>query len=274
MFERYTERARRSIFFARYEASQYGSPYVETEHLLLALWREDEGLRRLAPAEPFRRAVDERVQQHPKTSTSADLPISHQLKRVLAYAAEEAEQIGSRDIVPRHLALGLLREADSLGAQLLREHGVDRDRILSLEPTVVPSPPSGPLAQRLSTIVAHARLQLESANGQVFQHPALAHLIHTGMAHHLVIAQALVSSTVEAVSLPSSASSQYYAALPWHQLTELWLRQQDLLIHLISQLPKSRWNTPCRLGVQPDIPVHQLIEEYATWVERMLPSTA
>ena len=47
MFERYSERARRVIFFARYEASQYGSPYIETEHLLLGLLREDSGLRRL-----------------------------------------------------------------------------------------------------------------------------------------------------------------------------------------------------------------------------------
>ncbi len=44
MFERYTEKARRVIFFARYEASQYGSPYIETEHLLLGLLREDKAL--------------------------------------------------------------------------------------------------------------------------------------------------------------------------------------------------------------------------------------
>ena len=44
MFERYTEKARRVIFFARYEASQYGSPYIETEHLLLGLMREDKAL--------------------------------------------------------------------------------------------------------------------------------------------------------------------------------------------------------------------------------------
>ncbi len=66
MFERYTEPARRTIFFARYEASQYGSPYIETEHFLLALWREDEALRRLVPGEFFRRAVDERAQKNPK----------------------------------------------------------------------------------------------------------------------------------------------------------------------------------------------------------------
>ena len=44
MFEKYTEKARRVIFFARYEASQFGSPYIETEHLLLGLLREDKAL--------------------------------------------------------------------------------------------------------------------------------------------------------------------------------------------------------------------------------------
>jgi ATP-dependent Clp protease ATP-binding subunit ClpA len=51
MFERYTEKARRVIFFARYEASQYGSPYIETEHLLLGLMREDHTLARKFPHE-------------------------------------------------------------------------------------------------------------------------------------------------------------------------------------------------------------------------------
>jgi len=54
MFERYTEKARRVIFFARYEASQFGSPYIETEHLLLGLLREDKQLanRFLRPMRP------------------------------------------------------------------------------------------------------------------------------------------------------------------------------------------------------------------------------
>ena len=50
MFERYTEKARRVIFFARYEASQFGSPYIETEHLLLGLLREDKALTNRFPA--------------------------------------------------------------------------------------------------------------------------------------------------------------------------------------------------------------------------------
>lgn len=63
MFERYTEKARRVIFFARYEASQYGSPCIETEHLLLGLLREDKALthrflRSYGAAESIRRQID------------------------------------------------------------------------------------------------------------------------------------------------------------------------------------------------------------------------
>jgi ATP-dependent Clp protease ATP-binding subunit ClpC len=47
MFERYTPKARRAIFFARYEASQYGSPYIESEHLLLGVMREDSAVRKI-----------------------------------------------------------------------------------------------------------------------------------------------------------------------------------------------------------------------------------
>ena len=59
MFERYTEVARRTIFFARYEASVFGSPYIETEHLLLALLREDHSFRNRRPLEPPNRFASE-----------------------------------------------------------------------------------------------------------------------------------------------------------------------------------------------------------------------
>ena len=94
MFERYTEKARRVIFFARYEASQYGSPYIETEHLLLGLMREDKALavrvlKSSAKIDAIRRSVEQHTPPGAKVSTSVDMPLSHESKRVLAYAAEE-----------------------------------------------------------------------------------------------------------------------------------------------------------------------------------------
>ena len=98
MFERYTERARRVIFFARYEASQFGSTTIETEHLLLGLIREDKNLtnrflRNHSSIESIRKEIEGRTTIREKVSTSIDLPLSNECKRILAYAAEEAEAL-------------------------------------------------------------------------------------------------------------------------------------------------------------------------------------
>ena len=82
MFERYTEKARRIIFFARYEASQFGSPYIETEHLLLGILREDRALaNRLlhshSAVDAIRGEIEAARPFQQKVSTSVDLPLSH-----------------------------------------------------------------------------------------------------------------------------------------------------------------------------------------------------
>jgi hypothetical protein len=129
MFERYTEKARRVIFFARYEASQFGSPYIETEHLLLGLLREDTALSRRffrsdAPVASIRKQIEEHTTIREKVSTSVDLPLSNECKRVLAYAAEEAERLSHKHIGTEHLLLGLLREENFFAAEILQEHGL------------------------------------------------------------------------------------------------------------------------------------------------------
>lgn len=133
IFERYTEKARRVIFFARYEASQYGSPYIETEHLLLGLLREDHALTRRvldnqSSIDSIRRKISDRGMLGKKMPTSVDLPLSNESKRVLAYAAEEAERLSNRHIGTEHLLLGLLREKKSFAAQLLNEEKVVLER--------------------------------------------------------------------------------------------------------------------------------------------------
>ena len=129
MFERYTEKARRVIFFARYEASQFGSPYIESEHLLLGILREDKALSRRffrldAPEEPIRKQIEGHTTIREKVSTSVDLPLSNECKRVLAYAAEEAERLSHGHIGTEHLLLGLLREEKCFAAEILEERGL------------------------------------------------------------------------------------------------------------------------------------------------------
>jgi len=124
MFERYTERARRVIFWSRYTASQSGSPEIETEYLLPGLLREDQSLARRFLGSPW--AVDavwKRVEQskavHGKPLGPVDLPLSKAGKCALAFAAEEADQVSSKRIGTGHLLLGLLREE-----KCLRGHGI------------------------------------------------------------------------------------------------------------------------------------------------------
>ncbi len=129
MFERYTEKARRVIFFARYEASQFGSPYIETEHLLLGLLREDKALtnrflRSHASVDSIRKQIEGHTTMREKVSTSVDLPLSNECKRVLAYAAEEAERLSHKHIGTEHLLLGLLREEKCFAAEILHERGL------------------------------------------------------------------------------------------------------------------------------------------------------
>ncbi len=134
MFERYTEKARRVVFFGRYEASQFGSPFIETEHLLLGLLREDKALtnrflRAHGVVESIRRQIEKNTTIREKVSTSVDLPLSNECKRVLAYAAEEAERLGHKHIGTEHLLLGLLREEGCFAAQMLKERGIELESI-------------------------------------------------------------------------------------------------------------------------------------------------
>jgi acetyltransferase-like isoleucine patch superfamily enzyme len=129
MFERYTEKARRVIFFARYEASQVGSPTIETEHLLLGLLREDKAmtnrfLRSHASVESIRKQINEHTVIREKVEASVDLPFSNESKRVLAYSAEEAHRLGHKHIGTEHLLLGLLREEKCFAEQILQERGL------------------------------------------------------------------------------------------------------------------------------------------------------
>jgi ATP-dependent Clp protease ATP-binding subunit ClpC len=134
MFERYTERARRVIFFARYEASQFGIAAIEVEHLLLGLIREEETL--ISTLLGKRVSLDfirEEIVAHTvpgkKISTSVELPLTPALQRVLAYALEESEKLKHKHIGTEHMVLGLLREEGSLAANLLVKVGLSLESV-------------------------------------------------------------------------------------------------------------------------------------------------
>jgi ATP-dependent Clp protease ATP-binding subunit ClpC len=136
MFQLYTEKARRVIFFARYEASRCGSPQIESEHLLLGVLRESEGLTGgsqrpdvswallVRHKELMRKQIEGHAAIREQVSTSFDMPLSHERMRALTYAAEEAERMSQEHIGIDHLLLGLLREQDCFATKLLNERGI------------------------------------------------------------------------------------------------------------------------------------------------------
>jgi hypothetical protein len=134
MFERYTEKARRAVFFARYEASQFGSEFITTEHLLLGILRDDKELvRQVLPKVDFE-SVRLRVEKHAESSkikypVSVDLPLADDAKRALTYGMEEADRLKSRHIGTEHLLLGLIRDKEFPSAKLLDEFGASLESL-------------------------------------------------------------------------------------------------------------------------------------------------
>jgi ATP-dependent Clp protease ATP-binding subunit ClpC len=128
MFEQYDDKARRAIFFARYEASETGSSAINSLHLLLGILRENgalftfavKGISVNALMEECRRALPIEGE---KISTSVDLPLNEECKQALAEAAKQAEAMTSRTVQPMHLTLGLIKASQDV-AVILDRHGV------------------------------------------------------------------------------------------------------------------------------------------------------
>jgi enamine deaminase RidA (YjgF/YER057c/UK114 family) len=135
MFERYTESARRALFFARYEASQRGSISIEPDHLLLALLRDADGIpvrvvaRSQVSVETVRKAIADRAIHRPTVPPSSEVPFSAETKRILQHAAAEADLQRHNDISPEHLLLGILHEEGCIAASILTQTGMRLDKL-------------------------------------------------------------------------------------------------------------------------------------------------
>jgi len=131
MFERYTEPARRALFFSRYEATQQGRWAIEPEHLLLGVVREPTyvvaGVLTAAQvsSDLLQKEITRESESRESVPLSAEIPFSAPTKRALAFAAEEADRLLHSDIGTEHLLLGLLREEDPVASAVLRRHGLD-----------------------------------------------------------------------------------------------------------------------------------------------------
>ena len=135
MFNRFTERARKVIILAKEEARRFNHDYIGTEHILLGLIREGEGvaaavLQKLGVSlENIRLEVEKLVQPGPTTQIIGDIPFTPRAKKALELAAEEARSLGHNYIGTEHLLLGLIREGEGVASQVLLNLGLDLNRV-------------------------------------------------------------------------------------------------------------------------------------------------
>jgi ATP-dependent Clp protease ATP-binding subunit ClpC len=147
-FNRFTERARKVILLAKEEAKRFNHDYIGTEHILLGLVKEGEGVAAAVltslglDSESIRMEVEKLVQPGPSKILANDIPFTPRAKKVIELAMDEARSLGHNYIGTEHLLLGLIREGDGVASQVLLNVGLDlksvRDEVLNLLGSSVP----------------------------------------------------------------------------------------------------------------------------------------
>lgn len=148
MFNRFTERARKVIILAKEEARRFNHDYIGTEHILLGLLREGEGvaaavLKKMGVSlENIRLEIEKLVQPGPATQIIGDIPFTPRAKKALELSAEEARALGHNYIGTEHLLLGLMREGEGIASQVLLNLGLDlntvRNEVMELLGSALP----------------------------------------------------------------------------------------------------------------------------------------
>ncbi|MDI6828386.1 MAG: ATP-dependent Clp protease ATP-binding subunit [Armatimonadota bacterium] len=134
MWQRFTERARRVVFFAQEEASRLGENFVTTEHLLLGLVRESDSVaarildRMGVSLNRIRAEIERQVSRGDGRLSQDTMQLTPRAKRVIDLAYDEARQLNNNYIGTEHLLLGLIREGEGLAARVLAKLGVDLER--------------------------------------------------------------------------------------------------------------------------------------------------
>src|SRR5262250_2567666 len=136
MFERFTDQARRVVVQAQEQARSLGHDHIGTEHILLGLLSEGEGLaaQALAALEISLDAVRDQVVEIVGEGTSQQsghIPFTPRTKKVLELSLREAQRLGDSYIGTEHILLGLAREGEGVGAQVMDRMGAGKDRVLA-----------------------------------------------------------------------------------------------------------------------------------------------
>jgi ATP-dependent Clp protease ATP-binding subunit ClpC len=171
LFERFTERARQVVVLAQDEARALKHNYIGTEHILLGLLREEEGLAARVlesldiTVEEVRAQVARIVGQGDEVTTG-QIPFTPRAKKVLDLALREALSLGHNYIGPEHILLGLVRENDGVGARILLDLDADAEKVRDEIIRMLPGSGSGPARAHSTVAPPPAKGDGESPTGQ------------------------------------------------------------------------------------------------------------
>ena len=135
MFNRFTERARKVLLLAKEEARRFNHDYIGTEHILLALVSEREGVAATViqnlgvDLENIRQEIEKFMHPGPPTQVLGELPFTPRAKKSLELAAEEARSLGHNYIGTEHILLGLIKESEGLASQVLVLLGLELEKV-------------------------------------------------------------------------------------------------------------------------------------------------
>jgi ATP-dependent Clp protease ATP-binding subunit ClpC len=162
MYDKFTDRARKVIAFAKEEAQRIGHDYLGTEHILLGIIKDGGGIAAAVletlsiDLEKLKLEIEERVMESQGgTMLAGEIPFMPQAKKVFELAAEESQSLGHNYIGTEHLLLGLLKEGEGVAARVLLEMGVTyrkaKDTTISILGTSAPPRYSGHLSAKTNT---------------------------------------------------------------------------------------------------------------------------
>jgi hypothetical protein len=290
MFERYSEKARRTIFFARYEAGSLGSKNIHLPHLLLGLLRESPFVRELFKPHAVE-AIRERLRrerQDAPLATTVDIPLSAESKRVLTLAAQEADSHSHPQINCKHLFAGLLQFPSSPMADFLSEEAGDPQELLrqvriNLERDFTETPPPDPLqanAERAPQTefsahyfrlarVLEAAMRLDPLADSVSDAKlkSLTTLVAWANDYRFWLSQA---RTVPALHIERFPSGELDTQMPWQVLVTSCIGSYTLLLRIIADLPGAKAAVPCHIGSADPIPLRQFLDRLVETAEETI----
>lgn len=225
MWQRFTERARKVVFFAQEEAQKFGEGYVSTEHILLGLVRDDDStaarvLERLGVKHGRIRTEIEKQLPSGDEILPQDMSLTPRAKRVIDLAYDEARKLKNNYIGTEHLLLGLIRERDGLAGSVLKKLGVELERarqaVREVQGNGAPPKDEGDASDGYgSTVLAQKAMASAEKQAEMFGLHGLVYPIH--------LLWALVSS-------PGCAACTV--------LTDLGINPADVLVKVTKQLPR------------------------------------